>query len=86
MGEDGQKKGTRKLPSANDVLVIAEERDLLDHPNAEVKLKRVDRISGGSWQDPLGWIGGRLPISHRRFRCATRATQCGCPPTPWPRR
>lgn len=48
--------GRRVLPSATDVLVIAEDQGL-----STVHLARVDRISSGFWSDVNGWIGGAVP-------------------------
>jgi autotransporter-associated beta strand protein len=48
--------GQRTLPSATDVLVIAEDQGISD-----VKLARVTRISAGNWSDANAWIGGDVP-------------------------
>jgi autotransporter-associated beta strand protein len=48
--------GVRRLPSATDVLVIAEDQGITD-----VRLARVGRISSGLWSDSNAWIGGDVP-------------------------
>jgi autotransporter-associated beta strand protein/T5SS/PEP-CTERM-associated repeat protein len=48
--------GLRRLPSATDVLVIAEDQSITD-----VRLARVGRISSGIWSDANAWIGGAVP-------------------------
>ena len=46
----------RRLPSATDALVVAEDQGI-EH----VDLWRVGSISSGSWHDQYNWIGGRVP-------------------------
>ena len=48
--------GQRTLPTATDVLVIAEDQGITD-----VKLARVGRINNGVWRDSNQWIGGDVP-------------------------
>ena len=50
--------GVRRLPSATDILVIAEENGFND-----VDLARTDFIGGNNIHDPGRWIGNRLPDS-----------------------
>ena len=49
-------RGRRVLPSATDVLVIAEDQGIED-----VHLARVDRITPGAWNNANAWIGGDIP-------------------------
>ena len=51
--------GLRRLPSATDVLVIAENESITD-----VRLSRVERISTGLWSDTNGWIGALHTEQH----------------------
>ncbi len=48
--------GVRRLPTATDVLVIAEDQGL-----SAVHLDRVASIYSGSWSSANGWIGGAVP-------------------------
>ena len=48
--------GIRRLPTATDVLVIAEDQSITD-----VRPARVGRISSGMWSDANAWIGGAVP-------------------------
>ena len=46
----------RILPSATDVLVVADDQNI-----SQVHLARVGRISDGAWNTDNGWIGGAVP-------------------------
>lgn len=48
--------GRRRLPTATDALVIAEDQGL-----QFVFLPRVERITDGAWEIADQWIGGRVP-------------------------
>jgi autotransporter-associated beta strand protein len=48
--------GRRRIPSATDVLVVAEDQGI-----ENVHLERVGSISPGNWNEPLRWIGGAVP-------------------------
>jgi hypothetical protein len=48
--------GQRILPSATDILVIADDQNI-----SQVHLARVDRIGGGQWSNASSWIGGDVP-------------------------
>ena len=48
--------GVRRIPTASDVLVIAEDQGITN-----VHLARVGSISTGLWSAPLNWIGGDVP-------------------------
>ena len=48
--------GRRRIPTATDVLVIAEDQGISD-----VHLARVDRISAGNWNNTNAWIGADVP-------------------------
>lgn len=48
--------GVRRLPSATDVLVVAEDQGI-----TVVELARVGRISSGTWNDTNAWVGGDVP-------------------------
>ena len=48
--------GRRRLPSATDVLVIAEDQSI-----TVVQLARVGSISTGMWSDSTAWIAGDVP-------------------------
>jgi autotransporter-associated beta strand protein len=54
--DSSQAPGQRVLPSATDVLVIAEDQGI---PN--VKLARVGSITNGLWSSTSNWIGGAVP-------------------------
>jgi hypothetical protein len=51
--------GVRRLPTASDIFVIAEENGFND-----VNLERTEFIGGNNFHDPALWIGNRLPDSH----------------------
>jgi autotransporter-associated beta strand protein len=48
--------GVRRLPTATDILVIAEDQGISD-----VHLKRIGRITSGAWHIPGAWIGSDVP-------------------------
>ncbi len=48
--------GVRRLPSATDILVVAEDEGI---PN--VHLNRVGSVASGLWSDANLWIGGDVP-------------------------
>jgi hypothetical protein len=70
--------GQRVLPSATDILVIAEDQGL-----PVVELERVGRISSGSWHSGSGWIGGEVPGSsqHVAVRHGSGTVTLGGPAT-----
>jgi fibronectin-binding autotransporter adhesin len=49
-------KGIRQLPSATDVLVIAEDQGITN-----VHLQRVGSLGSGLWSEPARWIGNASP-------------------------
>lgn len=48
--------GLRRIPTATDVLVIAEDQGINN-----VHLERVARISSGNWNNTNAWIGADIP-------------------------
>jgi hypothetical protein len=56
MGEGTADVNIRRLPSATDILVVAEEQE-----HGLVHLDRVDSITSGGWHFPFLWIGGSFP-------------------------
>jgi fibronectin-binding autotransporter adhesin len=56
MRETGIPKGQRVLPSATDVLVLAEDQGITN-----VHLARVGSLADGAWSAPGPWIGGAAP-------------------------
>ena len=48
--------GVRRVPTAADILVIAEDQGITD-----VRLQRVGSISSGAWGDQSEWIGADIP-------------------------
>ncbi len=56
MSASGGIAGTRRLPSAADVLAAAEH-----HGHSTVSLDRIEFIAGSEWHVGNNWIGGRVP-------------------------